>query len=236
MRYHPPMVRSLSVALVLLAPQVAAAQEYTYLGPHPIDLAGAWDYDAGEHSHSGLMVGEDAFGAVDGVRLFLADPIAWGWDRDVWTYRGAHPLPGGLDGYCGIPGDHRHPFAPEGRFRRTDEGAHVYTGALRGGVAMVRPARIRPDPPIVTPPAIASPAPYWFDGCLYHLMLGSAGAFRPVPATDCRPGRHARSSGAGVTADSPAREGSWFDGNYGNHIRPERGRSSRPTPHPPQRD
>jgi len=219
-------VRAALFALsVLAAPAVASAQTATYRGPHPIDLEGHWHEVDGPHEHGELVVGSEPFGDADGIRLFLADPLAYGWDGAVWTYRGAHPLPGGIEGYCGIPGEHRHPWAPEGRFRVTDDRVHVYRGGMRGGLPMLRPERLEPREEVVAAPPVASPAPYWFWGCRYRLLPGARGSFVPTPlVSGCSP-RVPRGGGA-VTSGRPGRGrpstggsagGSWFDGNYGGH-------------------
>ncbi|MCA9609889.1 MAG: hypothetical protein KC619_30040 [Myxococcales bacterium] len=230
------------VALFLLVPAAASAQRVSYLGAHPVDLAGHWDMEEGVHEHDTLLVGSDPFGEIDGVRVFLADPIAYGWTEAVWTYRGAHPIPG-LDAYCGVTGDHRHAFVPEGSFRRTSTGVHVFIGGMRGGVPMARPTRVTPREPVVVPPRIATPAPYWFFGCQFQLLPGALGSSVPTPlVAGCVPngGRTSygtsmgRGAGGGRAAAAPS-ERSWFDGRYGGFgNRPVR----QPPPAPPstQRD
>lgn len=226
----------------MLAPAAASAQRVSYLGAHPIDLAGHWDDYEGLHEHDTLLVGADPFGEVDGVRIFLGDPIAYGWTEAVWTYRGAHPIPA-MDAYCGVPGDHRHFFAPEGTFRQTSSGAQVYTEAMRGGLPMVRPARVNPRQPVVVPPRVATPAPYWFFGCQFQLVPGVRGSYVPTPlVSGCVPGNRGtagtywgRASSGSTTASPPANEGTWFDGRYGGFgNRPIRQR--RPPPPSTQRD
>jgi len=220
-------------------PATAAAQTASYHGPHPIDLDGHWHLEDAPHEHAELVVGTRPFGEADGQRIFLGDPIAFGWDGEVWTFRGAHPLPGGVPGYCGLPGDHRHAFAPEGRFRRSSAGAHVYTGGMRGGVAMVRPERTTPRNPILTAPAIASPAPYWFLGCQYRLLPGAAGSRVPtalvpgcVPRSGRGYGRVLRARPGGAAPSQP--NGSYFDGSY-TRMRSVDGRGSQPPASPRQR-
>ncbi len=236
-------VRFLSIcALLLLAPVAASAQRATYRGAHPLDLEGHWHEVEGPHEHDTLLVGDDPFAEVEGTRVFLADPIAYGWTEAVWTFRGAHPLPG-LDAYCGIAGDHRHPFAPEGAFRRTSSGAYVYRGGMRGGVPMVRPARTEPREPVVVPPAIATPAPYWFWGCQFQLLPGALGSFVPTPlVSGCVPrgrGRFGGTTGGGAPATGTSgREpaGSWFDGRYGRFEGNRPVRQRPPAPPSTQRD
>lgn len=226
---------------LLLAPSAARAQPAAYRGAHPLDLEGHWHAVEEPHLHDTLLVGTEPFGEVDGTRVFLGDPIAFGWSEAVWTFRGAHPIPG-LAAYCGVSGDHRHAFAPEGAFRRASSGAHVYTGAMRGGVTMTRPARTLPRSPIVVPPPVASPTPYWFWGCQYQLVPGVAGAWLPTPmVTGCAPRQPGTWWGAGsgasggAPAGAPPAEGSWFDGRYGGFRSPPV-RGGEPPPPPAQRD
>jgi hypothetical protein len=156
------MVRSLALSLLLLAAGSAAGQSgeavRTYLGPHPIDRAGNWHAGGEAHEHGQLVSGEAAFGAVGEIRVFLADPVAWGWTGAVWIYDGRHPV--GDLAYCGLSGEHAHPFAPEGTYREVRAGVYRFTGALRGGRPVIRPARVRPARPLVTADSVvATPAP-----------------------------------------------------------------------------
>lgn len=130
--------------LVAASASTAAAEARPYRGPHPVDLEGNWHEEESVHVHDDLPVGLAPFAAVDGVLVFLADPLAYGWDAAVWTYDGVHPLPARIGEYCGIEEEHRHPFAPEGRFRE-EHGVHRYVGALRGGVPQHRPGRMEPE-------------------------------------------------------------------------------------------
>lgn len=205
---------ALPLAVLLAIPSLARADLRAYRGPHPLDLEGRWHLEEGAHVHDELAVGLEPFGDADGVLVFLADPGAFGWAGDVWTYRGAHPLPAGAAGYCGIAGEHRHPFAPEGSFRREQGGAYVFTGALRGGLAMVRPGRVAPREAVVvaggagTAPAAA---PYWLGGCLHTLVPGPGGPV-PVPVAGCVP-RAVPHRARHAPAPPPPLPGT-FDGRY----------------------
>ena len=199
-RAYPGLVRHFSLALLCALAAVlpgltspVAAQGHTFRGPHPIDLEGHWHLEETDHVHGALSSVAGAFGEVDGVHVFLGDPIAFGWTGDVWTYAGVHPLPGALPGYCGIGGEHRHVFAPEGAFR-VDDGVYAYVGGLRGGLPMVRPRRVQPRSPVVVapegpPPGVSTTpgvAPYWFAGCMHRLVWGADGPV-PVPLHGCVP-------------------------------------------------
>lgn len=145
MAYHPRVLKPLVAGLAALAGLIvgvsgARAEPRPYRGPHPVDYAGTWHLDRSVHVHDELPVGLGPFAEVDGVLVFLADPIEFGYEGTVWRYRGAHPLPAVVTGYCGIPGEHRHPFPPEGEFR-SEDGVYVFVGALRGGVPTYRPGQ-----------------------------------------------------------------------------------------------
>ncbi len=210
------MLRSAIVTALALATTVGAsrarADVRTYLGPHPIDLAGHWHFEEGLHPHDALPIGAGPFGEVDGALVFLADPLEWGFDGDVWTYRGAHPLPGGVQAYCGIAGDHRHEFAPEGAYRFDEaSAAHVYAGALRGGVAMITPGRAAPPQPIVVAGSRPPIAPYWYPGGGGSAYAPPRRAVQPRPLPTALDGRYTRVESRRATAtrrlDAPRQHG-----------------------------
>jgi hypothetical protein len=144
---------AIALSLWGLASNVAHAQPRPYRGPHPVDLEGHWHDESSVHVHDTMAVGLEPFVSVDGVMVFMADPGAYGYAGQLWTFRDGHPLPAGMGtGYCAIGGAHRHYFAPEGEgsFRRTSDGAYVFTGTMRGGVASYVPERLVPpaDAPV----------------------------------------------------------------------------------------
>lgn len=178
-----------TIALVLAYAAPALAEPRAYRGAHPIDLEGNWDLEDELHVHEDLPVGLEPFAEVDGALVFLADPIAYGYDGAAWIYRGAHPIPGALGrGYCGIPGEHRHAFAPEGSYRREGAGAYVFTGAMRGGYRVVRPARVAPLHPIaIAPPIVLGPVgtTFFIGDCLHTVVVGLDGVPVAVPLEEC---------------------------------------------------
>lgn len=214
------LARTWIVLAIVLLPTSALAQARAYRGPHPIDLEGHWDLEDELHVHVGLVVGEEPFVEVDGALLFLGDPVAYGWEREVWIFRGAHPLPGGLHGYCGLTGDHAHPFAPEGAFRQESGGAYVFAGGMRGGLPMLRPARVAPRHPIVVAEPAIGPvgSTYWWGGCLRTVIVGVDGA----PVGICGPSAGVRPR-ARAPAPPPPRP--YFDGRYTGTAQPQRARA-----------
>jgi hypothetical protein len=145
--------------LVTLVTVPAQAEPRPYRGPHPIDLEGRWHDESAVHVHDDLPVGLEPFASIDGVLVFLADPVGYGWAGETWTYRGAHPLPPRLDGTCGISAEHRHPFAPEGDFRRGEDGVYRFTGALRGGEPTSVPGRVAAPGGATASTIVAAPPP-----------------------------------------------------------------------------
>ena len=176
-------------ALLTLAPCGGAAQsEQTYFGAHPLDHAGHWHRVEGEHTHEGLVIGDAPFGEAGDRRIFLGDPLSWGWEGDVFAYRNAHPIPG-ADAYCSIEHAHAHTFAPEGSYRRDDDGGYTYVGGLRGGRPMLRPERLAPERPIARPVAGPPPAmvPFWYAGCLQIWNPRAPGGAAALPLYGCHP-------------------------------------------------
>ena len=127
-----------ALGLVLaLAPCEARADAITFYGPHPTG-PGAWDASAGAHvaATRGIAT-DDEIAIVEGVHVFVGDPLLYGYSGAVWTFDGVHPLPGGIEGYCALEGAHRHAFAPDTRdyAEVSAQGATAFrfTGALHGG-------------------------------------------------------------------------------------------------------
>lgn len=135
----------------------ASAVPRPHRGPHPLDLEGHWHDESAVHVHDDLPAGLDGYAQIDGVWVFLADPVAFGYTGATWTYRGVHPLPPQIGGVCGVGGEHRHPFVPEGEYRRDESGTYAFIGALRGGDPTYRPGRVTPRDSTVAP-AAAAPA------------------------------------------------------------------------------
>jgi hypothetical protein len=143
-----------SISWLVAAP--ASAVPRPYRGPHPLDLEGHWHDEGSVHVHDDLPAGLDGYAQIDGVYVFLADPVAFGFTGATWTFRGAHPLPAQIGGVCGVGGEHRHPFVPEGEYRRDENGTYAFVGALRGGDPTYGPGRVTPREGAVAPAPPAS--------------------------------------------------------------------------------
>lgn len=163
----------ISAGLSLVTVQ-AAAEARAYRGLHPIDLDGSWHDETDIHAHDDLPVGLGPFGDVDGALVFLGDPTAYGFAGPVYTYLGVHPLPAEIGDRCGLLGEHRHHFAPEGQYEQRD-GNYRYTGALRGSSRTIVPSVTQPSarvlrarsrdtperpPTVVQPPLYPYPVPW----------------------------------------------------------------------------
>lgn len=135
----------------------AAAEPRPYRGPHPLDLDGHWHDENSVHVHDTLVVGLEPFASVDGVLVFLADPVTYGYAGQTWSFVDAHPLPAGYGiRYCAISGLHRHAFAPEGEgsYRRGSDGSFAFVGTMHGGAQSYVPGRLLP--PASAPVSIAT--------------------------------------------------------------------------------
>ncbi|WP_428261606.1 hypothetical protein [Haliangium sp.] len=113
------------IAVGLLAPTQARAEQVRFSGPHPIpeEQSGEFCYIEWPHVH----VYEPAHAEVlyrdhDGYHHFVGDPVAYGYDGPTTTYYGHHPVQ--LDvsvnigvstpvtEYCYLDGPHFHHYAP----------------------------------------------------------------------------------------------------------------------------
>ncbi len=211
-----PLWTLATIACVLSAPigdtSEAQHQAKTYRGVHPF-ADGAWHDAEEEHDHGALTVGEAVFAEVDGARVFLGDPVRFGFQGDVFSYLGAHPLPLALGAaYCGIHREHRHWFAPEGQYRESDEGVFRHVGTLRGGTPTVVPEDIAQV--VVEEPDIAVSAPLvnpWLNPLSRNPLWRNPLALRDRarPARRTRRGRAATTPRASAmttamtTADAP---------------------------------
>ena len=155
MRRHQ-VVFVTAVCLCLFQGSLVRAEPAPYRGPHPIDLDGHWHDDSSVHVHNQL--GLEGFSNVDGVWLFLGDPATYAYSGSTWTYAGAHPLPFGMTGYCGMDGTHRHPFFPEGEYTRRANGSYAFASPMRGGWQSYRPSGTQQ--PVVVADSATALRPY----------------------------------------------------------------------------
>jgi hypothetical protein len=215
------LASALVFASVLACAAAAQAEARPYRGPHPVDHRGNWHLQDSVHVHDELAVGTEPFASVDGVLVFLGDPVEYGYDGSVWRYRGVHPLPARIGGYCGLESEHRHPFAPEGQYRRED-GVFVFNGALRGGVQKHRPGRVHPPEEVRRAAETADRAPAY--GVWWAGPRPRRGHAHPH-----RHGHHARRKHPGDRRhEAHGRHGRGHNRRHGHHARDRGFRIQRP--------
>jgi len=90
---------------------------FCYNGPHPVDTrvaAGpAWDETQGPHTHFYAPFDLRLFRLEGSCYNFIGDPYDFGYQGQVYSYYGAHPIQvdhGG--GWCFMVGGHRHWWQP----------------------------------------------------------------------------------------------------------------------------
>lgn len=93
----------------------AQGQFYAYVGAHPVphETGTGICREQGAHFHEYPPFDQYVFRESNGYFYFVGDLGDFGYDGQVWAYGSNHPIPvefGG--GYCYIPWQHRHHFAP----------------------------------------------------------------------------------------------------------------------------
>src|SRR5687768_5211058 len=99
------------------APVAASAGTYCYSGPHPVDTRVAagppWDESQGAHSHTYAPFDLRLFVLKDGCYHFIGDPNDFGYQGQVYSYYGAHPVHDHYGGsWCFMIGGHSHWWRP----------------------------------------------------------------------------------------------------------------------------
>ncbi len=111
----------------------ADAQQYGYMGPHPIpyDVGQGFCYQQGAHFHEYAPFDQNLFRESGGWFYFVGDAADFGYQQQMWGYRGNHPIPGAYGGgYCFIDWPHRHHYAPAaGMVFNMVGGYYAYGGA-----------------------------------------------------------------------------------------------------------
>ena len=98
-------------------PMAAAGGTYCYNGPHPVDTRVApgppWDHSQGAHSHNYPPFDLRLFVLRDGCYSFVGDPRDFGYQGQVYSYYGAHPVHDSYGGnWCFMIGGHSHWWRP----------------------------------------------------------------------------------------------------------------------------
>ena len=109
-----------------------AAQQYGYMGAHPIpyDAGQGFCYQQGAHFHEYAPFDQYLFREQGGWFYFVGDAADFGYGQQLWGYRGNHPIPAGYGGgYCFIDWSHRHHYAPPPTLQfNFVGGSYVYGG------------------------------------------------------------------------------------------------------------
>jgi hypothetical protein len=111
--YGPPPVPPEVEASAVAGPGGA----FCYNGPHPVDTrvasGGAWDETNGPHTHFYAPFDLRLFRLEGNCYNFVGDPQDFGYQGQVYSYYGAHPVHvdyGG--GWCFMVGGHSHWWQP----------------------------------------------------------------------------------------------------------------------------
>jgi hypothetical protein len=95
--------------------QPEAAEQYGYMGPHPIPYEDGqgFCYQQGAHFHEYAPFDQYLFREQGGWYYFVGDAADFGYAQQMWGYQGNHPIPAAYGGgYCFIDWPHRHHYAP----------------------------------------------------------------------------------------------------------------------------
>jgi hypothetical protein len=111
--YNPPPVPP----NVEESPVSGPGGSFCYNGPHPVDTRAAagpaWDDASGSHSHFYPPIDLRLFSFHDGCYTFVGDPVDFGYQGQVYSYYGAHPLMDAYGGgWCFMVGAHAHAYRP----------------------------------------------------------------------------------------------------------------------------
>jgi hypothetical protein len=98
-------------------PQAGPGGAFCYNGPHPVDtrVAGgpAWDGSPGLHSHFYAPFDLRLFRLDGNCYSFIGDPQDFGYQGQVYSYYGAHPIQADYGGgWCFMVGGHHHWWQP----------------------------------------------------------------------------------------------------------------------------
>jgi hypothetical protein len=99
------------------APVAGAGGSVCFVGPHPVDtqVAGgaAWDDTQGAHYHFYAPFDLRLFRLENGCYYFIGDPSDFGYQGQVYSYYGAHPILSDYGGgWCFMIGGHSHWWRP----------------------------------------------------------------------------------------------------------------------------
>jgi hypothetical protein len=111
--YGPPPIPPDVEAQAVAGPGNA----FCYSGPHPVDTrvasGPAWDETQGPHTHFYAPFDLRLFRLDGSCYSFIGDPQDFGYQGQVYSYYGAHPIHGDYGGgWCFMVGGHHHWWHP----------------------------------------------------------------------------------------------------------------------------
>jgi hypothetical protein len=165
---------ALAIALGIVAAADAnpPGRQVRFVGVHPIPKVegGGICYIEGPHVHI-YAADKLQYRDHDGAKMFVGDPVAYGWDGPKYAYKGHHPIHveavvGGDpdEEWCYIDGPHFHYFpAPEGPEFKLAGNTYFYVGTPPAAYVEARPAMVKINtvytPLIYDRPVVAIDAP-----------------------------------------------------------------------------
>jgi hypothetical protein len=233
------MQRILTVAAFLSlaagAAHAGGARQARYAGIHPVPASegGQTCYIQVPHVHAYAVARADRVQYRDhrGSKFFVGDPVAYGYDGPVVTYKGHHPIDVELvvdDGeagepdieFCYLDGPHFHAFAPpEGPEFKLTGGAYFYVGTPPAVYVEARPAMIEINaiyrPLVYARPVVTVAAPVGWIGAHVDVVAPAVVVPRvviPSPAVQLDVGIGI-GFGAGIAVDGPV----FVGGGRGKH-------------------
>ena len=206
MRPRTYIVAAAAAVLLALcaAPRTASAnpKQYRFVGVHPIPKGqgGGVCHINVPHVHIYAPVDVKVqYRDHDGWKMFVGDPVAYGWDGPKTAYYGHHPIAvhavvDDYDGddveYCYLEGPHYHVYAPPPDIKmELRGGAYWYVGSFPRAYVEARPVY---DPidvyyePIeyARPVVLLGPPPHWHDVLIDVDVGGAAVVEAPAPVVD----------------------------------------------------
>jgi len=177
---------SMVAAVLLAVPAVAAAKDVRYAGSHPRTGRpdGGFCFLEVVHVHPAVPVNLALYRQVNGLWVFVGDPVPFGWDGPRVRYYGHHPvavqiLLGSRDGhvYCYLDGPHWHPYEPLHRsdWERKDD-VYYFTGAYPQEYERDKPRYVAPVNEVYRPivyerPVVVGPPPPAYHGPVLDVRI-----------------------------------------------------------------
>ena len=225
MRPRTYIVAAAAAVLLALcaAPRTASAnpKQYRFVGVHPIPKGqgGGVCHINVPHVHIYAPVDVKVqYRDHDGWKMFVGDPVAYGWDGPKTAYYGHHPIAvhavvDDYDGddveYCYIEGPHYHVYAPPPDIKmELRGGAYWYVGSFPRAYVEARPVYdpidVYYEPIEYARPVVAIDVapPGWYGVAVVGVPPGHGGL--PPGHGGVPPGHAHAVVGVGVVVPAPA--------------------------------